>query len=109
MTQFALIATLQAKPGKEKETEEFLKSALPMVEAEPDTLSWYAVKFDENRFAIFDSFPSEEGRNAHLTGKVAKALMEKAPDLFVKTPSIARAEVLAVKEGKVKGTAERVV
>lgn len=97
MIKFALLATLKAKPGKEAEVEAFLKSAVPIVAGEPDTITWYAVKFDDSTFGIFDTFDSEEGRDAHLNGKVAAALMEQAADLFSESPDIKKLDVLAEK------------
>jgi quinol monooxygenase YgiN len=94
---FALLATLEAKPGKEEEVASFLKGALPLVEQEPDTITWYAIKLGPSTFGIFDTFSDENGRNAHLSGKVAAALIEKAPDLFLKAPDIKKIEILAAK------------
>ena len=87
MTKLALYVPLQAKPGKEKEVADFLRSALPLVNAEPGTISWFAIQEGPSAFAIFDTFDDEAGRDAHLNGKVAAALMEKAKagDLFAKT------------------------
>jgi quinol monooxygenase YgiN len=93
----ALLVTLKAKPGKEGEVEQFLKSALPLVQAEPATLSWFAIKIGPSTFGIFDAFPDDAGRDAHLSGKVAEALMAKAPDLFDRPPNIEKVDVLAVK------------
>jgi quinol monooxygenase YgiN len=97
MSRLAIWAQLEAKPGKEKEVEEFLKSAQPLAEREPATLSWYAIKMGPGKYGIFDTFPDENGRNAHLNGEIAKALFAKAKDLFSKPPDIAKPEVLAVK------------
>src|SRR5499427_10855728 len=99
MSKVALYVPLEAKPGKEKEVAEFLKSALPLVDAEPGTVSWFAIQEGPSSFAIFDTFNDENGRNAHLNGKVAAALMEKvkAGDLFAKTPEIHKLEILAAK------------
>ncbi|WP_201839004.1 putative quinol monooxygenase [Microvirga zambiensis] len=83
--------------GKEEEAAEFLRSALPLVEEEAGTTTWYAVRFDHNSFAIFDAFPDEAARDAHLTGKVAVALIQRAPELFVDPPEIQRLEILAYK------------
>ena len=102
MIKYALLITLEAKSGKEDEAEEFLKSALSLVEAEPNTITWYALKLSANKFAIFDTFPNEAGRKAHLAGEVAKALMKKAPDLFAGEPQIQQVDVLAVKENELK-------
>jgi len=99
MTKFALYVPLQAKPGKEKDVVEFLRSAVPLVNAEPGTISWFAIQEGPSSFAIFDTFEDEAGRNAHLNGKVAAALMEraKAGDLFAKAPEIHKLEILADK------------
>src|ERR1700757_3906922 len=99
MSKYALYVPLQAKPGKEKEVAEFLRSAVPLVNAEVGTTSWFAIQEGPSRFAIFDTFDDEAGRNAHLNGKVAAALMEKAKagDLFAKTPEIHRIDILADK------------
>lgn len=97
MIKFGLLATLEAKPGKEKEVEDFLKSALPLAQAEPGTLTWYAFKLNSNTFGIFDTFESEEGRQAHLNGPIAKALMEKASELLSKDPVIEQMDILASK------------
>ena len=78
MDKVAILALLTAKPGKEQEVEAFLKSAQPLAVAEPATTTWYAVKLGPSRFGIFDSFPNEAGRDAHLTGPIAKALMARA-------------------------------
>ncbi|WP_201842071.1 putative quinol monooxygenase [Microvirga zambiensis] len=97
MTKLALYVPLEAKEGKEEEAADFLRSALPLVEEEPGTTTWYAVRFDHNTFAIFDAFPDAAARDAHLAGKVAVALIQKAPDLFVDPPEIQRLEILAYK------------
>ena len=75
MTKFALYVPLEAKPGKEKEVADFLRSALPLVDAEAGTISWFAIQEGPSSFAIFDTFDDEAGRDAHLNGKVAAALM----------------------------------
>jgi quinol monooxygenase YgiN len=97
MAKFAIWAELECKPGKEKEVEEFLKSAQPLAEKEGETLTWYAVKTGPSRYGIFDTFAEEKGREAHLTGEIAKALMAKANDLFAKPPQIHKIDVLAAK------------
>ncbi|WP_114184747.1 putative quinol monooxygenase [Microvirga aerophila] len=97
MAKLALYVPLEAKAGREEEAAEFLRSALPLVEDEPGTTTWYAVRFDHNTFAIFDAFPDEAARDAHLAGKVAVALIQRAPDLFVDPPEIQRLEILAYK------------
>ncbi|MGC1904421.1 MAG: antibiotic biosynthesis monooxygenase [Candidatus Acidiferrum sp.] len=104
MDRLAIWAMLEAKPGKEREVEEFLKSAQPLAEREAGTTSWYALKIGPSQYGIFDTFVDEAGRNAHLNGEIAKALFAKAKDLFAKDPQIAKPEILASKTpGSVKG------
>lgn len=93
----ALLVRLEAKPGKEKEVAEFLRSGLALVQEEPDTITWYGVQFGPSSFGIFDTFPHDEGRKAHLAGKVAQALMANAPNLLAKDPEITYTDVLAMK------------
>ena len=97
MVKYALLARVEAKPGMEATVEAFLKSALPLAQAEPGTRSWYAWKIDEKTFGIFDTFDDEAGRAAHLSGEIAKALMANAETLLAKPPVIEMLEVLAVK------------
>ncbi len=97
MVTVALFVRMDAKPGKEADAEAFLTGALPLVNDEPDTTAWFALQIGASTFAIFDAFPNEQGREAHLAGKVAAALMEHAPELFSGPPVIERADVLAVK------------
>ncbi len=95
--QTALLVTFEAMPGKESETADFLKSALPLVNAETSTIAWFGIQLGPSTFGIFDAFPDEDGRQAHLTGKVAEALFQKAPELFAAEPSIQKVDVLAAK------------
>jgi quinol monooxygenase YgiN len=97
MSKFALYVPLEAKPGKEKEVAEFLKSALPLANAEPGTVTWFAIQEGPTSFAIFDTFDDEAGREAHLKGKIAAALMAKAGELLAKPPSIHKLGILADK------------
>lgn len=97
MVKLALLARVEAKPGKETDVENFLKSALPLAEAESDTISWYALKLGPSTFGIFDTFNDEAGREAHLSGKIAAALMEHAGELLASPPVIEKVELLAVK------------
>ena len=97
MSKLALYVPLEAKPGKESQVAEFLKSALPLVEAEPATVSWFAIQEGPSSFAIFDTFNNEAGRDAHLNGKVAAALMAKADELLAKPPTIHKITILAAK------------
>jgi len=100
MVRYSLLVRLEAKAGKEKELAEFLKSALPLVDGEPATIHWYALQIGPSTFGIFDTFESEEGRKAHLTGKIAQALMAKAPELLAKDPVIEQVDLLAVAKTK---------
>ena len=102
MAKFALYVPLQARHGKEKEVADFLRSAVPLVNAEPGTISWYAIQEGPSSFAIFDTFDDEAGRDAHLNGKVAAALMEKitAGDMFDKKPEIHKLGIIAGKSAK---------
>jgi quinol monooxygenase YgiN len=93
----AILALLEAKAGKEQELEAFLKSAQPLAVAEPATTTWYAVKLGSGRFGIFDTFPDDAGRQAHLSGDIAKALFAKADELLATAPQIEMLEILASK------------
>lgn len=97
MVKLALLARLEAKPGKENEVAEFLKSALPLAESETGTVQWYALQIGPSTFGVFDTFLDEGGRQAHLSGEIAKALMGKAEELFSKPPVIEQVTLLAVK------------
>jgi quinol monooxygenase YgiN len=97
VTTKALYVRLQAKPGQEDEVRAFLESAMPLVEAEPDTTAWFAIQMGPSEFGIFDAFPGEEGRAAHLSGAVASALMGKADELLAEAPDIHQVDVLADK------------
>ncbi len=97
MLKVALLVRLEAKPGKEEEVAAFLRAGLPLVQQEPATVVWFGVRLGPSTFGIFDAFPDEAGRQAHLAGKVAAALMEKASDLFSQPPIIERVDVLAEK------------
>ncbi|HET9034774.1 MAG TPA: antibiotic biosynthesis monooxygenase [Myxococcaceae bacterium] len=92
-----LFARLVAKEGKERAVEDFLRSGLELAQAEAGTMQWYAVRFDQRTFAIFDTFASEEGRQAHLGGRIAAALMAKAGELLAEPPRIERHDILAAK------------
>jgi quinol monooxygenase YgiN len=93
----ALFVRLDAKPGKEAEVEEFLRGGLEIVEGEPGTVAWFALRLGPGTFGIFDAFADEAGRQAHLSGRVAAALMAKAPQLLAKAPIIDKVDVLAAK------------
>jgi len=97
MVKYALLARVEAKPGKEETVEQFLKSALTMAQDEEDTVSWYALKIGPSTFGIFDTFNDESGREAHLNGKIAAALMQNADELLATSPVIEKVELLAVK------------
>ena len=97
MVSVALYVSLEAKPGKESEVEKFLHSGLAIVEQEPKTIAWFALRMGPSHFGIFDAFPDDSGRQAHLSGQVAAALMAKAPELLAKPPDIRKIDVLAAK------------
>ncbi|MEO6671610.1 MAG: antibiotic biosynthesis monooxygenase [Ferruginibacter sp.] len=97
MVKYAILARVDAKPGKENEVEEFLKSALALAQEETETVSWYALKLGPSTFGIFDTFNGEDGRQAHLNGKIAAALMANADALLSKPPVIDMVDLLAVK------------
>lgn len=95
MTRLALFVELKAKPGKEEDVAAFLAGARDLVAAEAGTMAWFAVRFDASTFAIFDAFDEESGRQAHLNGQVAAALMARAGELFAEAPQIRSPDVLA--------------
>ena len=97
MLKFALFARLEAKPGKEKEVAAFLQQGLQLANQETTTPVWFALRLGPSTFAIFDAFNDEAGRQAHLTGPIAKALMANAPNLLATAPSIEQLEVLGAK------------
>jgi quinol monooxygenase YgiN len=97
MVKLALFVKLRAKPGKESELQKLLEGALSIVDEEDGTPLWFALKFDKSTFGIFDAFDDETGRKAHLDGRVAAALMAKAPDLLAETPVIEKIDLLASK------------
>lgn len=97
MVTVALFVRMEAKPGKEKEVEDFLRGGLPLVQEEPATTAWFGIRIGPSTFGIFDAFPNDAGRQAHLSGRVAAALFAKAPDLFSQTPTIEKIDVLAAK------------
>jgi quinol monooxygenase YgiN len=99
MAKFALYVQLKAKPGKEKDVEAFLKQGASMSESESGTVNWFALKEDEGSYAVFDTFDDEAGRDAHLQGDIAKALMAKAEELFSNTPlQIHKIDIIADKQ-----------
>ena len=97
MVTVGLLVRLAAKPGKELELERFLRSALPLVENEPGTPAWFALKFGPSRFGIFDAFPDETARQEHLAGAVAAALMARAAELLAAPPDIEYLDTFASK------------
>ncbi len=97
MVNVGLFVRLEVKPGKEAEAESFLRGGLPVVQDEPDTIAWFANRMEPTIFGIFDAFPDDSGRQAHLAGCLAAALMQKAPELLAQPPAIEMLVVLAVK------------
>lgn len=97
MIKLALFARLEAKPGKEAEVEKFLQAGLAMARDEATTPIWFALRLSPTTFGVFDAFHDETGRQNHLSGPIAQALMAKAPELFAKPPQIDPIEVLGLK------------
>jgi quinol monooxygenase YgiN len=97
MAKYALYVALKAKPGKEAEVEAFLKAGAEMSKAEASTVTWYGIKEGEGAYAVFDTFEDEAGRDAHLNGEIAKALMGKAEELFSNPLQIHKLEIVANK------------
>jgi len=97
MEKFALLVRVEAKPGKENEVLEFLKSALPLAQREEGTVRWYALQLGPSTFGIFDTFETKESRDAHLNGEIAKALIANAEALLSKPPVIELTDLLAIK------------
>jgi quinol monooxygenase YgiN len=97
MVSVALLVRLEAKPGKESEVEKFIRDGLPVVQEEPATTAWFGIRMGPSTFGIFDAFPDETGRQAHLSGRVAAALKEKASDLLSQPPVIEKVDILAAK------------
>lgn len=97
MVNVGLFVRLRAKKGKESDVQELLKAGLRLVQEEPRTPLWFALRFDATTFGIFDAFADDAARQAHLAGRLAAVLMEKAGDLLAEPPTIERVEVLASK------------
>jgi len=97
MNRFGILATLEARPGKEREVEQFLSLATPLVAAEVGTTAWFAFRIGPATFGIFDTFRNEEGRSAHVNGEVARALFARAEELFVTPPQVQMVDIVAEK------------
>ena len=97
MKNLGLLAILKAKPEKANTVEQFIKGAIDLAKAEKQTLTWYSFKIDKTTFGIFDTFEDESGREAHLNGEIAKALMDKADELLSESPDIKKIDILSAK------------
>ncbi len=97
MVKLSFFVRLEAKPGKEAAVEEFLRAGQALAENEPATVAWFGVRLGPGMYAVFDAFEDEAGRQAHLSGRVAAALMAKASELFEKPPTIEKVDVIAAK------------
>jgi quinol monooxygenase YgiN len=97
MERIGILATVTAKPGRADDVEAFLKSAQLLAQSEAQTLQWYAFKFDDSRFGIFDTFADHDGRRAHVSGEIARQLVAAAVELFAAPPSIEFVEIVANK------------
>lgn len=92
-----LLVTVQAQPGKEQQVADFFAGALPLAEDEPDTVAWFAIKIDDSTYGVVDFFPDDGGRQAHLDGPIATALMDSVEELFTGPPDIKPIDSLAAK------------
>jgi len=92
-----ILVTLSAKPGKESELADFLTGALPLAQDEPATTAWFVTKIDDSTYGIVDFFPDDAGRQTHLDGPIAAALMDRADDLLASAPDIKPIDALASK------------
>jgi quinol monooxygenase YgiN len=97
MVNVGLMVRLEAKEGQEDEVASFLEGGRALVDDEPETLAWFAIRLGPSTFGIFDAFPDDGGRDAHLSGRVAEALMARADELFSEPPSIEKVDVIASK------------
>ena len=97
MAKYALYVRLKPKPGKENDVEAFLKQGAQMAAKEPGTVNWYGLDEDDGVYSVFDTFDDEAGRDAHLNGEIAKALMAKANELFAEQPQINKVKIVANK------------
>jgi quinol monooxygenase YgiN len=97
MDTCGLLVRLEARPGKDDDIEDFLQSALPLVLKEPDTTAWFGIRFGRSEYGIFDVFPDDAARQAHLSGPVAQALRQEVGELFAAAPKIQKLDVLAEK------------
>lgn len=97
MVNKGLMVRLEAKPGKEMDLETFLRAQLPFAQGEPETTAWFAMRLGPRSFAIFDAFPDESGREAHLSGQIAEELKAITTELLKKPPTVERIDVLAAK------------
>ena len=91
-----LLVRMEALPGREADVEQFLRGGLDLVNEEPDTISWYAIRLGPSTFGIFDTFPDDSGRQAHLSGQVAAALMENVGEI-IEEPTIEQVDLIASK------------
>ena len=92
-----MLVRLEAKPGKEADVQNFLEGGLPLAQNEPDTTAWFAIRMGPSTFGIFDAFPDDSGRQAHLNGPIAEALVAQADELLSSPPDIQSVDVLASK------------
>lgn len=97
MKNLGLLATLKAKPEQAETVANFIKGAVDLAKEEKQTLTWYSFRIDETTFGIFDTFEDERGREAHLNGEIAQALMGKADELLSQAPDIKKVDVLSAK------------
>lgn len=97
MVSKGLLVRLDVKSGKDADVETFFRAALPMIQQETNTRAWFAIRFGKSEYGIFDVFESEEAREEHLSGSVAKILTQQINTLFSEPPKIERVDILARK------------
>ncbi|WP_225846629.1 putative quinol monooxygenase [Streptomyces sp. HPF1205] len=97
MVSVGLLARFPVRPGKEEEFAALLREAVALVDDEPATTAWFGLRIGPSEFGIFDAFPDEDGRKAHLAGRLAEILMGKGAELFAGPPSMEEVDVIASK------------
>ena len=95
--RLGILALLEAKPGKGDDLGAFLESGRAIAVAEQGTVTWYAFKISDISYGIFDTFETDDARNAHLGGQIPQALAQVGPDLLARDPDIRTVDIIAVK------------
>ena len=95
--KLGLLAMLEAKPGRGDDLARFLESGRALAVAEEGTVTWYAFKISDTSYGIFDTFETQDGRQAHINGEIPKALAEVGAELLATDPDIRPIDILVVK------------